>query len=173
MKEIFSISGIDIFQREFNQIMIRGNEHNQLNQIVNKEVSLNLPDKNLQINNNNNILIARHSFDQWNLIYFNDQNYRDVLKLVSNLNSNNQVCASDYSYGQVYFDISGEKKNYYLNKLTHFDLRLKKFPVNTMAQTLIARIDCSIYHLKEKYIITCNKSFEDYFTQRLSDSINL
>tara|TARA_B100001996_G_scaffold348531_1_gene306757 strand:- start:378 stop:899 length:522 start_codon:yes stop_codon:yes gene_type:complete len=173
MKEIFSISGIDIFQRDFNQIMIRGNEHDQLNQIINKEVSLNLPNKNLQVVNNDNILIAKHSFDQWNLIYFNDQYYKDNLKFVSNLNSNNLILASDYSYGQVYFDISGEKKNYYLNKLTHFDLRLKKFPVNTMAQTLIARIDCSIYHLKEKYIVTCNKSFEDYFIQRLTDSINL
>ena len=35
MKEIFSISGIDIFQKDFNQIMIRGNEHEQLNQIIN------------------------------------------------------------------------------------------------------------------------------------------
>ena len=111
MKEIFSISGIDIFQRDFNQIMIRGNEHEQLNQIINKGVSLNLPNENLKIVNNDNILIAKHSFDQWNLIYFNDQNYRDVLKLVSNLNSNNQVCASDYSYGQVYFEISGEKSS--------------------------------------------------------------
>ena len=109
MKEIFSISGIDIFQRDFNQIMIRGNEHEQLNQIINTGVSLNLPNENLKIVSNDNILIAKHSFDQWNLIYFNDQNYRDVLKLVSNLNSNNQVLASDYSYGQVYFDISGEK----------------------------------------------------------------
>lgn len=173
MREIFSISGIDIFQRDFHQIMIRGDEHDQLNQIVNKEISLNLPNKNLQVINNDNILIAKHSFDQWNLIYLKDQYHKDALNLVSNLNSNDQILASDYSYGQVYFDISGEKKNYYLNKLTHFDLRLKKFPVNTMAQTLIARIDCSIYHLKERYIVTCNKSFEDYFIQRLTDSINL
>ena len=59
------------------------------------------------------------------------------------------------------------ERNYYLNKLTHFDLRPKKFPVLTMAQTLIARIDCSIYHLQDKYIITCNSSFEDYFKERL------
>ncbi len=89
MKEIFSISGIDIFQRDFNQIMIRGNEHEQLNQIINTGVSLNLPNENLKIVSNENILIAKHSFDQWNLIYFNDQNYRGVLNLVSNLNSNN------------------------------------------------------------------------------------
>ena len=72
MREIFSISGIDIFQRDFNQIMIRGDEHDQLNQIVNKEISLNLPNKNLQVINNDNILIAKHSFDQWNLIYLKD-----------------------------------------------------------------------------------------------------
>ena len=37
---------------------------------------------------------------------------------------------------------SGEEavgKNEFLNKLTTFDLRSKKFPVSTMAQTLIAR----------------------------------
>ena len=39
-----------------------------------------------------------------------------------------------------------------------------------MAQTLIARIDCSIYSLKDKYIITCNRSFEDYFKERLQDT---
>ena len=61
----------------------------------------------------------------------------------------------------------------FLNKLTNFDLRLKKFPSLTMAQTLIARIDCSIYNLGEKFILSCNKSFEDYFLQRLKDTANL
>ena len=42
-----------------------------------------------------------------------------------------------------------------------------------MAQTLIARIDCSIYNLGEKFILSCNKSFEDYFLQRLKDTANL
>ena len=37
-----------------------------------------------------------------------------------------------------------------------------------MAQTLIAKIDCSIYNLKDKYIVTCNRSFEDYLKERLS-----
>ena len=58
----------------------------------------------------------------------------------------------------------------FLNKLTHFDFRAKKFPELSMAQTLIARIDCSIYNLKDKYIITCNRSFEDYFKERLQDT---
>ena len=53
------------------------------------------------------------------------------------------------------------------------DFREKKFPVSTMAQTLIARIDCCIYHLKDKYLITCHSSFEDYFKKRLKDTIDL
>ena len=61
-------------------------------------------------------------------------------------------------------------RNEFLNKLTHFDLRLKKFPDLTMAQTLVARIDCAIYRVKNKYLITCNKSFEEYFKERLKDT---
>ncbi len=87
--------------------------------------------------------------------------------------SNEEILASDYSYGQIYFEITGENKNHYLSKLTHFDLRAKKFPVSTMAQTLIARIDCSIYHLQDKYLVTCNSSFDDYFKDRLQDAIDL
>ena len=83
------------------------------------------------------------------------------------------MLASDYSYGQVYFEIEGENKDEFLNKLTHFDLREEKFPKATMAQTILARIDCSIYNLGNKYIVTCNKSFEDYFQQRLKDTANL
>ena len=97
----------------------------------------------------------------------------DILKLVSAMNSNEEVLASDYSYGQIYFEITGENKNHYLSKLTHFDLRPKKFPVSTMAQTLIARIECSIYHLQDKYLVTCHSSFEDYFKDRLQDAINV
>ena len=50
---------------------------------------------------------------------------------------------------------------------------LKKFPAFSMAQTLIAKIDCSIYNLKDKYIITCNRSFEDYFKERLKDTVDI
>ena len=93
--------------------------------------------------------------------------------MISLLNEKDEILASDYSYGQVYFEIFGENKNEFLNKLTPFDLRIKKLPVNSMAQTLIARIDCYIYNLKDKYLVTCNKSFEQYFKDRLADIINL
>ena len=88
------------------------------------------------------------------------------------MNKNEEILASDYS-NTTYFEITGKNKNHYLNKLTHFDLRLKKFPVSTMAQTLIARIDCCLYNLEDKYILSCHSSFEDHFKDRLQDSIDL
>ena len=119
------------------------------------------------------MLLAKHSFNQWSLCYLEEQKYRNILKFISNINLNDEILASDYSYGQVYFEVSGENKNEFLNKLTHFDLRSKKFPDFTVVQTLIARIDCSIYNLDAKYIITCNRSFEDYFKERLLDTANI
>ena len=60
-----------------------------------------------------------------------------------------------------------------LNMLTQFDFRKKKFSDLSMAQTLIARIDCYIYSFDDKYIVTCNRSYEDYFKERLIDLANL
>ena len=173
MTQLLSSRGVDISQRNFQQIIIRGDGKDQFNQIINKEISIIPPSKNLEVTKDDRFIFAKNSFDQWSLIYLLKQDYKEVLKFISNINLNDEILASDYSYGQVYFEISGENKNEFLNKLTHFDLRLKKFPVFTMAQTLIAKIDCSIYHLKNKYIITCNKSYEDYFKERLKDSIKL
>ena len=173
MREIFSIRGLDIFQNNLQQIVLRSKGGEKFEEIIKKETSLSMPSSNLAIENNENFLFAKHSFDQWNLFYLQEKKHQDILKLISTINSNEEMLASDYSYGQVYFEISGDKKNDYLNKLTHFDLRSSKFPVSTMAQTLIARIDCSIYHLRDKYLITCNSSFEDYFKERLLDAANL
>ena len=173
MTKILSLEGLDITQKKFQQVIIRGDGKEQFNQIINKEISVIPPSKNLEINLNGKLLFAKHSFNQWSLCYLEEQNYEDVLKFISNINSNDEILASDYSYGQVYFEVSGKNKNEFLNKLTHFDLRAKKFRNFTVAQTLIARIDCSIYNLKDKYMITCNRSFEDYFVERLRDTANI
>ena len=91
---------------------------------------------------------------------------------VSAFNANEEILASDCS-NTTYFEITGENKNHYLSKLTHLDLRPKKFPVSTMVQTLIARIDCCLYNLEDKYLLSCHSSFEDYFKDRLQDTIDL
>ena len=173
MTKILSTDFVTVVQKDYLQVLVRGNGKDQFNQIINKEISINPPLKNLEIKSDDKHIFAKNSFDQWSLLYLVEEDYKKILKFVENLNLNDEILASDYSYGQVYFEITGKNKNEFLNKLTNFDLRSKKFPVSTMAQTLIARIDCSIYNLGSKYVITCNKSFEDYFQKRLKDSANL
>ena len=173
MIKILSIDGVDIQQKNYQQVIIRGDGKDQFNQSINKEASILPPSNNLEGVINEKTLFAKQSFNQWSLIYLVEQNYKDILKFLSNINSKDEILASDYSYGQIYFEVSGENRNEFLNKLTHFDLRAKKFPDFTFAQTLIARIDCSIYNLKNKYIITCNRSFEDYFKERLKDTAEI
>ena len=173
MTKFLSSDGLEINQKNFQQILIRSDGKEQFNDLINKEISLPLPSKNLDIVNNDKYLFAKNSFDQWSLLYLKEQDYQNTLKFISILNEKDEILASDYSYGQVYFEIIGKNKNEFLNKLTQFDLRSKKFPINTMAQTLIARIDCYIYNLKDKYLVTCNKSFESYFKDRLKDTANL
>ena len=173
MTKLLSIDGVDIIQKSFQQVLIRGDGKDQFNQIINKEISLDPPSKNLEIKINNNYIFAKNSFDQWTLVYLVEKNYKEILDFISNINSNDEILASDYSYGQVYFEITGENKDEFLNKLTQFDLRKKKFQDFSMAQTLIARVDCYIYNLKDKYIITCNRSYEDYFKERLKDIVRV
>ena len=173
MKTITSLEGVDIIQKNYQQVIIRGDGKDEFNQSVNQEISMLPPAKNLEVVIDSNHLFAKQSFDQWSLIYLVEQKYKDILKFISNINSKDEILASDYSYGQIYFEVSGNNRDEFLNKLTHFDLRSKKFPDFTLAQTLIARIDCTIYNIKDKYIITCNRSFEDYFKDRLQDTVKI
>ena len=173
MKAIVALEDVDIIQKNYQQVIIRGNGKEDFNQSVHKEISMIPPSKNLEVFTDANHLFAKQSFDQWSLIYLVEQKYKDILKFISNINSKDEILASDYSYGQIYFEVTGKNRNEFLNKLTHFDFRAKKFPEFSMAQTLIARIDCSIYNLKDKYIITCNRSFEDYFKERFKDTANI
>jgi heterotetrameric sarcosine oxidase gamma subunit len=173
MKTIVSLEGVDIIQKNYQQVIIRGDGKEEFNQFINKEISMIPPANNLEVVTDSNHLFAKQSFDQWSLIYLVEKKYKDILKFISNINSKDEILALDYSYGQIYFEVAGENRNEFLNKLTHFDFRAKKFPELSMAQTLIARIDCSIYNLKDKYIITCNRSFEDYFKERLQDTVKI
>ena len=172
MMKSFSAKGMLVEQHDLQQILLRGKGDGGFAETVNKEISLLPPSDNLKIINNEKFIFAKQSFDQWSLVCLEKQSDKEMLRLVSAMNANEEILASDYS-NTTYFEITGENKNYYLSKLTHFDLRPKKFPVSTMAQTLIARIECSIYHLQDKYLVTCHSSFEDYFKNRLQDAINL
>ena len=172
MMSTFTAKGMLVEQQRYQQVLLRGKGDGKFADTVNKEISLLPPSENLRMINNENYLFAKQSYDQWSLICLNQKSDRELLNLISSLNKNQEILASDYS-NTSYFEFTGKNKNYYLNKLTHFDFREKKFPVSTMAQTLIARIDCCIYNFNEKYLISCHTSFEDYFKNRLKDMINI
>ena len=172
MTRTFIAKGMEIVQQDMQQILLRGKGDGSFAETVNKEVSLLPPSDNLRMINNEEFLFAKQSFDQWSLVCLKPKPEKEISRLVSAFNSNEEILASDYS-NTTYFEITGENKNHYLSKLTHFDLRPKKFPVSTMAQTLIARIDCCLYNLEDKYLLSCHTSFEDYFKSRLQDAMDL
>ena len=172
MTRTFVTKGMEIVQRDLQQILLRGKGDGNFADTVNKEVSLLPPADNLRMINNEEFLFAKQSFDQWSLVCLKPKPEKEIFRLVSAFNANEEILASDYS-NTTYFEITGENKDHYLSKLTHFDLRPKKFPVSTMAQTLIARIDCCLYRLEDKYLLSCHSSFEDYFKDRLQDAIDL
>ena len=172
MTRTFVAKGMEIVQQDMQQILLRGKGDGSFADIVNKEISLLPPTDNLRMINNDEFLFAKQSFDQWSLIFLKPKPEKEIFRLVSAFNANEEILASDYS-NTTYFEITGENKDHYLSKLTHFDLRPKKFPVSTMAQTLIARIDCCLYRLEDKYLLSCHSSFEDYFKDRLQDAIDL
>ena len=172
MTRTFVAKGMEIVQKDMQQILLRGKGDGGFADTVNKEISLLPPVDNLRMINNDEFLFAKQSFDQWSLVCLKPKPEKEIFRLVSAFNANEEILASDYS-NTTYFEITGENKDHYLSKLTHFDLRPKKFPVSTMAQTLIARIDCCLYRLEDKYLLSCHSSFEDYFKDRLQDAIDL
>ena len=172
MTRTFVAKGMEIVQKDMQQILLRGKGDGGFADTVNKEISLLPPADNLRMINNDEFIFAKQSFDQWSLVCLKPKPEKEIFRLVSAFNVNSEILASDYS-NTTFFEITGENKNYYLSKLTHFDLRPKKFPVSTMVQTLIARIECCLYNLEDKYLLSCHSSFEDHFKERLQDAIDL
>ena len=135
MMRSFSAKGMLIEQQNFQQILLRGKGDGNFAEIVNREISLLPPLDNLRIVKNDKFLFSKQSFDQWSLVCLEKKSDKEIIKIVSRMNLNEEILASNYS-NTLYYEFTGNNKNYYLNKLTHFDLRPKKFPVSTMAQTL-------------------------------------
>ena len=58
MREIFSIRGLDIFQKNFQQVVVRCKGEDKLSETIRKETSLLPPSSNLAITNNAPVLPA-------------------------------------------------------------------------------------------------------------------
>ena len=84
MTKLLSSQGINISQRNYQQIIIRGNGKDEFNQIINKEISALPPSKNLEVTTNDKFVFAKNSFDQWSLLYLEEQDYKEVLNFVRN-----------------------------------------------------------------------------------------
>ena len=94
MKTIASLEGVDIIQKNYQQVIIRGDGKEEFNQLINKEISMIHPSENLEVVTDNNHLFAKQSFEQWSLIYLVEQNTPDMLKFISNINSKDALLAS-------------------------------------------------------------------------------
>ena len=131
--------GIEINQVTRQQITLRGKGDGAFAFAVNKEVSLLPPSDNLRMVDNDRFIFAKQSFDQWVLIAKNKEDDQEILRMVSEINKNDTMLASNYSEGQSYFEISGEDKDHYLNKLTHFDFHPWQF-LKIRAIVLLPRV---------------------------------
>ena len=78
MKIIASLEGVDIIQKNYQQVIIRGDGKEEFNQLINNEISLSPPSRNLEVVADSNYLFAKQSFDQWSLIYLVEQKYKDI-----------------------------------------------------------------------------------------------
>ena len=172
MREVIRSNDVEIKTFSTNQIIIRGSGNSEFNNILNKKLKLLPPSDNLRIVSDDNHILAKMSFDQWNLIFLNDNKDFKVQKICEDFNEKASILATNFSDAQVFFQIGGNNAFYMLNKLTHFDFREKNFKAMTAAQTLVARIDCNIYRLENHMLISCNRSFAEYFEDRLIDAVN-
>ena len=143
MTEVIRSDGIEIKKKVIQQILLRGSGDSKFNNHINKSLKLLPPSDNLRIISNDNYTLAKMSFDQWNLIFEKEIEIKKLNKILDDL-----------------------------NKLTHFDFREKSFKKSTAAQTLLARVDCSIFNLDLKLLLSCNRSFADYLEDRLIDAVN-
>ena len=91
MTKIISGKGIEITQHELQQILLRGKGDGSFAETVNKEISLLPPSDNLRMINNEKYLFAKQSFDQWSLLCLETQSEEEILKLVSAMNTNEEI----------------------------------------------------------------------------------
>ena len=97
MMSTFTAKGMLVEQQQYQQVLLRGKGDGKFADTVNKEISLLPPSENLRMINNENYLFAKQSYDQWSLICLNQKSDRELLNLISSLNKNQEILASDYS----------------------------------------------------------------------------
>ena len=172
MRDVIRSDEVEIKSFTCQQIIIRGNGNSEFNNTLNKLFKLLPPIDNLRIVSNEEIILSKLSFDQWNLIFTKEISEEKIIKYIEKLNNVSSILATNLSDAQIFFQIKGRNANQTLNKLTHFDFREKSFKPLTAAQSLLARIDCTFLKFSDHLLIGCNRSFGDYLEDRLIDAVN-
>ena len=172
MREVILSNEVEIKTFTAYQVIIRGNGDSKFNNLLNKKLKLLPPSDNLRIVSDDSHILAKLSYDQWNLIFLAKNDDLKIQNFCDEINKNSELLATNISDAQVFFQISGENTYSMMNKLTHFDFREKNFKPMTAAQTLMARIDCNFYKLQSHLLVSCNRSFSDYLEDRLIDAVN-
>ena len=96
MTRTFIANGMEIIQRDLQQILLRGKGDGSFADTVNKEISLLPPADNLRMINNDEFLFAKQSFDQWSLVCLKPKLDKEIYRLISAFNDNEEILASDY-----------------------------------------------------------------------------
>jgi len=172
MREVIRSNEVEIKTFTTHQVIIRGNGDSKFNNLLNKKLNLLPPSDNLRIVSDDSHILAKLSYDQWNLIFLGKNDDLKIQNFCDEINKNLELLATNISDAQVFFQISGENTYSMMNKLTHFDFREKSFKPMTAAQTLMARIDCHFYKLNSHILVSCNRSFSNYLEDRLVDAVN-
>ena len=97
MMRSFSAKGMLIEQQNFQQILLRGKGDGNFAEIVNREISLLPPLDNLRIVKNDKFLFSKQSFDQWSLVCLEKKSDKEIIKIVSRMNLNEEILASNLS----------------------------------------------------------------------------
>ena len=85
MTQLLSSQGIDISQKNFQQIIIRGDGKDQFNQKINQEISTFPPSKNLEVTTNHKFIFAKNYIIKKLFSAINKTvSQRDLIKSLSN-----------------------------------------------------------------------------------------
>ena len=74
MREVIRSNEVEIKILPYQQIIIRGNGNSEFNNTLNKLFKLLPPTDNLRIVLNEEMVLSKLSFDQWNLIFIKNFN---------------------------------------------------------------------------------------------------
>src|SRR5210317_1957443 len=105
MRDVIRSNDVEIKSALFQQIIIRGTGDSEFNNAVNKLFKLLPPIDNLRIVTNDNNILSKLSFDQWNLLFTKETSDLKIMQYIEKLNKIDAILATNFSDAQVFFEI--------------------------------------------------------------------